>query len=154
MKGWKALIFPCALILVGAVPVIYLAVLLALQLATTIQIGSWVALPLRMLFTEPALLETTKAAPLLGLVPDLSWAWRVGPDTAPPLAWLLGNVHFAALPALAGLLIAASGALRLRRHAAAMHTCRQQREDRERRAQDYRQNAPADALGRREPFIA
>jgi hypothetical protein len=153
MKSWTALFVSAALIVLGAAPAIYLATLFAWQVATSMQLGSWVPLPAMLLFTDHALLQTGKATPVLGFVPDLSWAWRPGPETPLPATLILGKLHFAVLPALAGVLLAGHGALRLLRQGAALRARRQYREDRLRRVHDY-QRDHADALGRREPFIA
>jgi hypothetical protein len=156
MRAWTAHIFPAALILIGAVPVLYLAALFAWQLATSVQLGSWVPLPASLLFTDHSLLQAGKAAPVLAFIPDLSWAWRAGPDAPAPLMWILGKMHLAVLPALAGLLVAGHGVLSLLQQRALLRFYRQEHEDRLRRAQDYQRTmAPIDRIdGRREPFIA
>jgi hypothetical protein len=155
MKSWTALFVPVALIVLGAAPVIYLSALFAWQIATSMQIGSWVPLPAMLLFTDHAPLQAGKAAPVLGFIPDLSWLWRAGADTPPPAAWILGKLHFAIVPALIGLMIAAHGAFRLLRQGAIIRARRREHEDRLRRMHDYRrQELTIDTLGRREPFIA
>ena len=154
MKAWTALV-SMALILIGAAPAAYLLVLLMAQLFTSIQVGSWVALPLTVLFTEPAVLQSGKAAAIVGLVPNLSPFWTAGPDSPVALMWVLNKVHVAALPVLLGLPILGAGALRLRRRHAEIRVHTQQNEDRLRRVRDYQQDdTVSDGLGRREPFIS
>jgi hypothetical protein len=148
--------FSVLLVLVGAVPVLFFAGLIAWQVITLFQGGGWVPLPVLLLFSDPALLQAGKAAPVLALIPDLSWIWTAGPDSLPPVTWVLSRVHFALLPALAGLAIMGIGVRRMFMQRAAMRTQRDQHEDRLRRVQDYqREDGSADTLdGRREPFFA
>ena len=154
MKAWNALV-AIALILIGAAPAAYLLVLLMAQFLTSIQAGSWVALPLTVLFTEPAVLQSGNAAAIVGLLPNLSSFWTAGPDSPAALMWFLNKVHVGAIPALLGLPILAAGVLRLRRRDAEIRVHTQQNEDRLRRVRDYQQDdTVSDALGRREPFIS
>ena len=151
-----ALIASVLLILAGAVPVLFLAGLLAWQVVTLFQAGAWVPLPVLLLFTDHAALQAAKVAPVLGFIPDLSLIWTAGADTPKPVLWALGRVHFALLPALAGLVMMAAGVLGLLRQRAAIRAQRNYREDRLRRVQDYqRDERPTDTFdGRREPFIS
>lgn len=154
-KAWTALV-SIALILTGAAPAAYLLVLLMAQLFTSMQVGSWVALPLTVLFTEPAVLQAGNAAPIVGLLPNLSSTWTAGPDSPAALMWVLNKVHVAAVPVLLGLPVLAAGLLRLRRRSDEIRVHTQQNEDRLRRVSDYQRDetaiAPID--GRREPYIA
>jgi len=155
MKAWTALFVSFALILIGAAPVAYLLVLLMAQLIASIQIVGAVALPLAVLFTEPAALQASKAAAIVGLVPNLSSIWVAGPDSPDALLWLLNKVHVAAIPTLLGLPLIAAGVLSIRRRRAEIRVHTQQNEDRLRRVRDYQQDdTVGDALGRREPFIS
>jgi hypothetical protein len=127
MKPWSTLIFPSALVVLGVVPVLCFAALAAWQSIMLFQAGKWVPLP------------------SMGLLPE-------GVLPAHPAAlWMA-----VALPAAAGLAIAALGMLGIRRQRAAIRAHRQQSLDRQRRVEDYRrEDAAADRLdGRREPFIA
>ncbi|HEU5176966.1 MAG TPA: hypothetical protein VFU24_05885 [Burkholderiales bacterium] len=144
------------LILAGAVPVLFLAGLLAWQTFTLFQAGAWVPLPVLLLFTDHAALQATKVAPVLGFIPDLSLIWTAGADTAKPVLWALGRVHFALLPALAGLVMMAAGVRGFFMKRAALRAQRDYREDRLRRVQDYRRDDSATDTfdGRREPFIS
>jgi len=134
------------LVLVGAVPVLFFAGLIGWQVITLFQGGGWVPLPALLLFSDPS----------LAFVPDLSWIWHASADSPPPLVWVLSRVHFALLPALAGLAIMAIGVRRVLMQRAALRAQRDQHEDRLRRVQDYqRGDGSADTLdGRREPFFA
>ena len=156
MKTWTARMFSGALVLIGAAPLVYLLVLLMAQLFTSIKAGGWVGLPLTVLFTEPAALQAGKAAPIVGLIPNLSSLWVAGPDSPAALMWLLGKVHVAAIPALLGLPLLAAGVLNIRTRREAVRTQQERHEDRLRRVSDYQREdtviAPLD--GRREPYIA
>ena len=151
-----ALIASVLLILAGALPVLFLAGLLAWQTFTLFQAGAWVPLPVLLLFTDHAALQATKVAPVLGFIPDLSLIWTAGADTAKPVLWALGRVHFALVPALAGLAMMAAGVRRFLMKRAAIRAQRDYREDRLRRVQDYRRDDSATDTfdGRREPFIS
>jgi len=151
-----ALIASVLLILAGALPVLFLAGLLAWQTFTLFQAGAWVPLPVLLLFTDHAALQATKVAPALGFIPDLSLIWTAGADTAKPVLWALGRVHFALVPALAGLAMMAAGVRGFLMKRAAIRAQRDYREDRLRRVQDYRRDDSATDTfdGRREPFIS
>jgi hypothetical protein len=155
MRTWPTLIFSSALIVIGAAPVLYLLVLALAQLFTSIKAGAWVALPLTVLFTEPAVLQAGKAAPLAGLIPNLSAAWVAGPDSPVALVWLLNKVHVALLPALLGAPLLVAGVLKMRNRRVAIQVQKERHEDRLRRVRDYQHDdTVGDALGRREPFIS
>jgi len=141
-----ALIYPVLLIVAGAVPVLFFAGLVGWQLITLLQGGGWVPLPALLLFSDPS----------FAFVPDLSWIWRAGAGSPPAALWVLSRVHFALLPALAGLAVTALGVLGVLRQRAEQRARRQRHEDRLRRVQDYqREDRSADTLdGRREPFIS
>jgi hypothetical protein len=140
------LIFSVLLVLVGAVPVLFFAGLVAWQAITLFHGGGWVPLPAFLLFSAHS----------FSFVPDLSWVWHASADSPPPVIWVLSRVHFALLPALAGLAIMGVGVRRLLMQRAATRAQRDQHEDRLRRVQDYqRADGSADTLdGRREPFIS
>jgi len=141
-----ALIYSVLLIVAGALPVLFLAGLVAWQVVTLFQGGGWVPLPALLPFSGPS----------FSFVPDLSWIWQAGADSPQPIVWLLSRVHFALLPALAGLALVTLGVRRVLRQRAATRALRQRHEDRLRRVQDYQREdrfeEPFD--GRREPFIS
>ena len=141
-----ALIFSVLLIVAGAVPVLFFAGLVGWQMVTLFSGGGWLPLPALLLFSDPS----------FAFVPDLSWLWRAGADSPPAAIWILSRVHFALLPALAGLALMAPGVLGVLRQRAERRARRQHHEDRLRRVQDYqREDRSADRLdGRREPFIS
>ena len=151
-----ALMASVLLILAGALPVLFLAGVLAWQVVTLFQAGAWVPLPVLLLFTDHAALQATKVAPVLGFIPDLSLIWTAGADAPKPVVWALSRVHFALLPALAGLVMMAAGVRGLLVRRAAIRAQRDYREDRLRRVQDYRRDESAGDTfdGRREPFIS
>ena len=150
-----ALMFSVLLIVAGAVPVLFFAGLIAWQAVTLLQGGGWVPLPALLLFSDPAVLQAGKAAPVLALIPDLSWIWHARADSPLPVLWVLSRVHFALLPALAGLALMAVGVRRVRIQRAAVRAQRERHEDRLRRVQDYQRDGTSDTLdGRREPFIS
>ena len=141
-----ALIFSVLLIVAGAVPVLFFAGLVGWQMLTLFSGGGWLPLPALLLFSDPS----------FAFVPDLSWIWRAGADSPPAVLWVLGRVHFALLPALAGLALMALGVRGVLKRRAETRALRERHEDRLRRVQDYqRDDRPADTLdGRREPFFA
>jgi hypothetical protein len=140
MNAWPyrariALTASAVLVVAGAMPVLVLAGLLAWQVATLVQTGSWVPLPAILLFSD-SLLQTA--------------------ESLPPVIWILSRVHVGLVFALAGAGMIAAGVLRVLRQRAAIRAQRQQKQDRQRRVWDYvRDDVPRDRLdGRREPFIA
>lgn len=141
-----ALMFSVLLVLAGAVPVLFLVGLVAWQVVTLVQGGGWVPLPLLLLFSDPS----------FAFVPDLSWIWHASADSPRPVIWVLSRVHFALLPALAGLALMALGVRGVLKRRAETRALRERHEDRQRRVQDYqREDRSADTLdGRREPFIS
>jgi hypothetical protein len=141
-----ALMFSVLLILAGAVPVLLFAGLIAWQLVSLFTGGGWVPLPALLLFTDHS----------FGFVPDLTWIWRAGADSPQPIIWVLSRVHFALLPALAGLAVMAAGVRRILAQRAAIRAKRERHDDRLRRVHDYqREDRSPDAFdGRREPFIS
>jgi len=141
-----ALMLSVLLVLAGAVPVVFFAGIIAWQALTLVQGGGWVPLPVLLMFSDPT----------LAFVPDLTWIWHAGADTPAPVIWALSRVHFALLPALAGLAIMAIGVRRLHLRRSALRAQRERHEDRLRRVQDYqRGDGLGDSFdGRREPFIS
>ena len=144
------------LILAGALPVLFLAGLLAWQTLTLFQAGAWVPLPVLLLFTDHAAAAGNKVAPVLGFIPDLSLIWTAGADTPKPVLWALSRVHFALLPALIGRGDDGGRRSRLAPGTGCDPRAQKLRKDRLRRVQDYRRDdTEADASdGRREPFIS
>jgi hypothetical protein len=150
-----ALSVPLLLILAGALPVLFLAGLVVWQAITLFTGGGWVPLPVLLLFSDHSVLQAGKAAPVLAFIPDLSFLWSAGPDSLPPLTWVLSRVHFALLPALAGVALVAIGVRRVLERLAVVSAERKRLGDRLRRVRDYQRDDGADTIdGRREPFIA
>lgn len=129
----------CALVLLGLLPVLYLLALFAWQMSGIFTAHKWVALPVTLIFTEHT----------FPFLPEFRW-------TAPAaVAAVLDRVHVGLVPAIAGLALAAFGALRALEQFAGMRAAKRQREDRLRRIQDYRRQPFGIAApdGRREPYI-
>jgi hypothetical protein len=121
------------LAIAGVVPVLYLAGLLAWQVVTFFQRGSWVPLPASVLLADH---------------------WLAPTHTA--LVWVLSKVHVGAIPAILGLGMIALGWIGARRQFALIRALRQHAHDRLRRVRDYRNDdgRAASFDGRREPFIS
>lgn len=150
LRAKVMLAFWATLAIAGLAPVLYLAGLLAWQIATLFQRGSWVALPASFLLTEHS----------FAFLPALEWAWLMSPDSLLPahtaLMWILSRLHAGAIFGLLGLGMIALGVMGARRQYAAIRAQRQRTEERLRRVRDY-QNEPRHAAsfdGRREPFIS
>jgi len=148
MKARKVPVFGVALVVAGLALVLYFVALFAWQITTSIQIGSWIALPATLLFSGPS----------LEFIPQFPWPWLTKPDVWLPVhdavTWILTRVHVGLPFALVGLPVMALGALAVLRQKAVFHAQQQQDEDRLRRTHDYRREDHPDALdGRREPFI-
>jgi uncharacterized membrane protein (DUF106 family) len=144
MKAWSALVVSAALVLIGAVPLLYMATLVGWQIVMLFQTGKWIGLGLTFMFTEHGLAFVPQFAPTMA-------------PEHPALVWVLSRVHVGLLPALIGLLLVGAGVLGMLRQRAAMRARKQYREDRLRRVDDYRRDeARAEPRfdGRREPFIA
>jgi hypothetical protein len=152
------LLFAVMVVVAGLAPVLYFVALFGWQLTTSIQAGSWIPLPATLLFTEHSLLQAGKAAPVLGFVPEFAWPWLMNPDALLPVhkavTSILNRVHVGLAFALVGLPVMALGVLAASRQMAVLRARKRQKEDRLRRARDYRRETSLDALdGRREPFI-
>ena len=150
LRAKVMLAFWATLALAGLAPVLYFAGLVAWQVFTVFQRGSWVPLPASLLLTDHS----------FAFLPALGWAWLMSPDSLVPLhtalMWPLSKVHAGAIFALVGLGMVALGAIRAYGHYAALLALRQRTDDRLRRVRNYR-NDPVDASsfdGRREPFIS
>lgn len=141
------LFFAGVLVLAGIVPVLYLLALLGWQLAGVFLWGTWIPLPVALLFVgDPA--SAGKAAAVLPFVPYLSGV-QVTNGAA---VWILGKLHVAVIPALVGCAIVARALLGILRQKARIRAAKQRTEDRVRRIQDYRQGK--DFFDeRREPYI-
>ncbi len=150
LRAKVMLAFWATLAVAGVAPVLYLAGLLAWQVVTLFQRGSWVPLPASLLLTEHS----------FAFLPALGWAWLMSPDSLLPvhtaLMWFLGRVHAGAIFGLVGLALIALGVLGVLRHYAAIRAQRQRAEDSRRRVRDYRNDDghAASFDGRREPFIS
>ena len=82
MKGWfrllrarTLLLFSAAVVVVGLLPLVYFGGLLAWQFDVRLEGGPWVKLPAALMFTDHALLQGGKAAPVLAYIPQLDWLW-------------------------------------------------------------------------------
>ena len=149
MKARIAVVFAVLVALAGALSALSFVALLIVQLAASIEVRSWIALPMSLLFADHATLQNAKVAPLLALIPELRWGWT----PQPAAAWVLDRLHVG-LPLLLGLALVAWGMQRVMLQMALTRAYQQQREDRTRRIQDYLQDGPIDGFeGRREPFI-
>jgi hypothetical protein len=133
LRARVMLAFWSTLAIAGLAPVLYVAGLLAWQVVSFFQRGSWVPLPASVLLTEHSFGPTHTA-----------------------LMWVLSKVHVGAIPAVVGLAMIALGWIRARRQYAAIRALRQHTDDRLRRVRDYQNDhghaASFDA--RREPFIS
>ena len=150
LRAKVMLAFWATLAIAGLAPVLYLAGLLAWQIVTLFQRGSWVPLPASLLLTEHS----------FAFIPALEWAWLMSPDSLLPahtaLTWVLSGLHAGAMFGLVGLAMIALGVIGVRRQYAAILAHRQRTEERLRRLRDYQDN-PGHAASfdeRREPFIS
>jgi hypothetical protein len=144
-----ALVSGVALVVAGLVPVLYFVALFVWQITTLFLAGSWVALPATLLFTDHALLQAGKAAPVLPFIPEFPWAGHQA------VAVILDRLHVGVVFALVGIAVIAFGALSALRHLAAIRARKQRDEDRVRRMRDYRRDdSRVGAVdGRLEPYI-
>ena len=148
-----------ALLVAGLLPVLYCAALVTWQFNTLFDAGSWVPLPITLVFSDHSLLQTGKVAPVLPLIPQIPWPWLASPETLAPVhklaTSLLGRVHVGLVFALAGLAVMAFGALRVRQCMSVIRAARERRADRLRRVQDYRlDDSPANIVDERpEPYL-
>lgn len=139
MKTRIVVLFDLGLVVAGLLLVLYFVALLAWQISSLFQAGSWVALPATLLFSEHS----------FAFVPEFPWA-------APKaLAWVLERMHLGLVFAVPGSAVMALGALGALRQMALIRARKQRNEDRLRRVRDYRRDeSRADTVdGRREPFI-
>lgn len=150
LRARAVLSFSAALAVAGLVPVLYFVGLVVWQAAALFQAGSWVPLPMSLVFTHHS----------FALIPQFPWAWLISPDSLLPAhavaMWVLSRLHVGLVFALAGLGITALGVMGALRQYAAIRAERQRRDDRLRRVRDYgRDDGHAATLdGRREPFIS
>jgi signal transduction histidine kinase len=163
MKAWFRLLKARALLLlsvgvtlVGLLPLLYLFGLIGWQFNARFEDGRWVALPAALMFTDHALLQGGKAAPVLAyipqlLVPQLDWSWT----TNEVAAAILGKLHVGLVPALIGCAVMAVGISGVLRQWTLLRIHKERKRDRVRRIDDYRREASRADAGddRREPFI-
>ncbi|HEU4351095.1 MAG TPA: hypothetical protein VFR66_04395 [Burkholderiales bacterium] len=71
LRMWTAVSFGIVLVAVGLLPVLYFAALFAWQFNVLFDSGSWVPLPLTLVFTDHSLLQAGKTTPVLPFVPEL-----------------------------------------------------------------------------------
>ena len=149
MKVRMALVFAVVLVIAGLLPLLYFAALGVAQVAVSVQAGSWVPLPLTLLFADHSALQGAKAAPLLAYIPELRW------EGHQVVAWILDRIHVGAVFAVIGLAVVPLGVSGICRRLAVIRTHKQAEEDRLRRTRDYRldEHLPDVLEERREPFI-
>lgn len=154
MNAWSprraraGLLLSAVLVLIGLVPAVYFLGLFVWQVASSMQAGKWVALPMSLVFTEHS----------FAFLPHFPWPWFMSPESLLPLhsaiSWGLSRVHAGILFGVLGVAIIAIGLLGGLKHYAALRAYRQHRQDQARRVRDYlRDDLQADSFGRREPFI-
>jgi hypothetical protein len=154
-----AVLFGIGVVLAGLLPVLYFMALFAWQFSVLFEAGSWVKLPLTLVFTDHSLLQASKAAPVLPFIPQLPWPWLMSPDSLLPahklVTPLLERLHVGLLFALGGVPVIALGVRCARQHSAALRAEKQRRADQLRRVQDYRfDDSRAHYLdARREPYM-
>lgn len=166
MKGWfrllrarTLLLFSAAVVVIGFLPLVYFGGLLAWQFDVRVEGGPWVALPAALMFTDHALLQGGKAAPVLAYIPQLDWLWSTRELTDQVVdqlvALILNKLHVGALPALIGCGIMALGISGVLRQRVMIRIQKERNNDRVRRIAEYqrdvgRRDGPD---GRMEPFI-
>lgn len=154
-----AVLFGIGIVLAGLLPVLYFMALIAWQFTVLFETGSWVKLPLTLVFTDHSLLQAGKAAPVLSFIPQLPWPWLMNPESLLPVhkqvTSLLGRLHVGMPFALSGVPVMAFGVLCVRGYSAVLRAEKQRRADQLRRVQDYRlDDSRAHYLdARREPYI-
>jgi hypothetical protein len=153
------LLCSAGVVIVGLASVLYLLGLLAWQLDTRLETGSWVALPSALVFADRALLQGGDVAPVLAFIPhftyfftQLNWTWH----TNEVIAQILSELHIGALPGLIGCAILAAGISGVLRQRLLIRIHKQRRKDPVRPAESFpaepsRPDAGYD--GRREPVI-
>ena len=166
MKAWlhllKArilLLCSAGVVIVGVAAVLYLLGLLAWQLDTRLETGSWVALPSALVFADRALLQGGDLAPVLAFIPhftylftQLNWTW----NTNEVVAQLLNQLHLGVLPGLIGCAIMAAGISGVLRQRLLIRIHKQRRKEPVQPAdRSLAEPSRADAGydGRREPVI-
>jgi signal transduction histidine kinase len=156
LKARALLLFSAGVALIGLLPVLYLLGLLAWQFNARFESGSWVALPATLMFTDHALLQGAKAAPVLPYIPQLvllqlDWSWT----TNEVAAAILSKLHVGLVPALIGCAVMAVGISGVLRQRMLLRIHKERKNDRVRRIDDYRREASRTGAGddRREPFI-
>jgi len=149
VKVRMALVFSVVLVIAGLVPLLYFAALGIAQVAISVQAGSWVPLPLTLLFADHSVVQGSKAAPLLAYIPELRW------EGHQVIAWILDRIHVGVVFAVIGLAVIPHGVSGISRRRAVIRAEKLAEEDRLRRTRDYRrdEDLPDVLEGRREPFI-
>jgi hypothetical protein len=166
MKDWfrllrarTLLLFSAAVVVVGLLPLVYFGGLLAWQFDVRLEGGPWVKLPAALMFTDHALLQGGKAAPVLAYVPQLDWVWSTRELTDQLVdqlvALILDKLHVGAVPALIGCGIIAVGISGVMRQRVLIRIQKDRNKDRVRRIAEYQRDVGrGDAAdGRMEPFI-
>ena len=154
-----AVLFGLGVVLAGLLPVLYFVALLAWQFTVLFETGSWVKLPLTLVFTDHSLLQAGKAAPVLPFILELPWPWLMHPQSMLPahklVTSLLERLHVGMPFAVSGVPVIAFGVLCVRRYSEALRAEKQRRADQLRRVPDYRLDDSRTHYldARREPYI-
>jgi hypothetical protein len=156
LKARTLLLLSAGVALIGLLPVLYLCGLIGWQFNARLDGSSWVALPVALMFTDHALLQGGKTAPVLAYIPQLivlplDWSWT----TNEVAAAILGKLHVGLVPALIGCAVMAVGISGVLRQWTLLRIHKERKQDRVRRIEDYRREASRTEAGddRREPFI-
>lgn len=144
-------LFGISLVLAGLLLGLCSSTVFSWQVSARLQGGSWVPLPLSILFEDRATLPAAKAARLPEFLPELGPSWLADLEAWPIadaiVMALLNKLSIGLVLAVCGVAVAALGALVARRQKARLHAAKRRREDRLRRLRQYRDNS------RVEPFI-
>ncbi len=144
-------LFGVGLVLAGLFLGLCSSTVFSWQVSARLQGGSWVPLPLSILFQDRATLPAAKAARLPEFLPELGPSWLADLEAWPIaeeiVMALLDKLSIGLVLALCGFAVAALGALIARRQKARLHAARRRQEDWLRRVRQYRDNS------RVEPFI-
>lgn len=151
LKASAVRLFGIGLVLAGLFLGLCSSTVFSWQVSARLQGGSWVPLPLSILFQDRATLPAAKAARLPDFLPELGPSWLADLEAWPIaeaiVTALLDKLSIGLVLALCGVAVAALGALIARRQKARLHAVKRRREDRLRRVRQYRENS------RVEPFI-
>lgn len=151
LKARTLLLCSAGVVILGLAPVLYLLGLLAWQVDTHLETGSWIALPAALVSIDRALLQGGNVAPVLAFIPHFDWAWSANEV----VAQIMSTLHIGLIPGLIGCGVMAVGVSGVLRQRVLIRIHKERKKDSVRRLDNYRREASrADAGdGRREPFI-